>query len=97
MTVPTLPDIAVVNLLFTARVHAQGVLSSGSGFGTYYHDINRINACGTSFVSQNKGPVECSLTTALTLNDVNSNYLVAVNHTLLAGIYQSTAGNGSLC
>jgi hypothetical protein len=85
MTVPTLPDIAVVILLFTARAHAQGVLSSGSGFGTYYHDINRIDACGTSFVSQNKGPVEYSLTTALTLNEVNSNYLVAVNHTLLAG------------
>lgn len=83
--VPTLPVIAVIALLLRAGVHAQGVLSSGSGFGTYYYDINQIDACGTSFVSQNKGPVECSLMTALTLNDVNSNYLVAVNHTLLAG------------
>lgn len=74
-----------VGLLFTLRAYAQSTIYSGSGFGTYYYDIEQVQACSTDFSAQNTGPVECNFGTALSLNDVNSNYLVAMNHSQLVG------------
>ncbi|KAJ5120359.1 uncharacterized protein N7515_009747 [Penicillium bovifimosum] len=55
----------------------------GTGFGTYYYDVRQVEACDTSFVAQNLGPLECSSQNALSLNHVNSNYVVAMNHSQL--------------
>jgi hypothetical protein len=70
-------------LLFALRAHAQSTIYSGEGFGTYYYDIEQVEACSNDFSAQNTGPVECSLSTALSLDQVNSNYLVAMNHSQL--------------
>ena len=58
----------------------QSTIYSGIGFGTYYYDVEDINACGTDFEYQNMGDVECNQETGLTLDQVNSNYLVAMNN-----------------
>jgi hypothetical protein len=76
--------IAAAGLLFSGA-YAQESLSSGSGFGTYYYDIEQINACGTSFAAQNEGGVMCSHITSLSLTNMNTNYVVAMNNTLLRG------------
>lgn len=57
---------------------------SGSGFGTYYYDVEDVDACGTSFEYQNMGDVMCNQQTGLTLDDINSNYVVAMNNSQLA-------------
>lgn len=77
--------INAAGLLLALGVHGQQTVSSGSGFGTYYYDVQQVETCGTSFAAQNKGPLECSLVTALSLDQVNSNYVVAMNHTQLVG------------
>jgi hypothetical protein len=77
--------IAAVGLLLTLRAHGQNVIFSGTGFGTYYYDLQQVDACGTSFAAQNTGQLECSLETVLTLDQVNSDYVVAMNRTQLIG------------
>ncbi|EEA25379.1 hypothetical protein TMatcc_006396 [Talaromyces marneffei ATCC 18224] len=76
--------LAAAGLLFTTAL-AQNEISSGSGFGTYYYDVANANQCYTDLSSANKGQVECSLTQVWTLENVNSDYLVAMNHTQLVG------------
>ncbi|KAL7929771.1 hypothetical protein V8C35DRAFT_324903 [Trichoderma chlorosporum] len=71
--------------LFAASAFAQAVIDSGTGFGTYYYDIEQVDACFTDFSAQNTGPVECNFFTALSLDQINSNNLVAMNHTQIAG------------
>jgi hypothetical protein len=44
-----------------------------------------LAGCGTSFAAQNTGQLECSLETVLTLDQVNSDYVVAMNRTQLIG------------
>lgn len=44
-----------------------GAYSGGSGFSMYYHNIQQIDACGTSFEYQNMGSVHCSLEMTLSL------------------------------
>ncbi|TWU71472.1 hypothetical protein ED733_003038 [Metarhizium rileyi] len=56
---------------------------SGHGFATYYYDIENVKACGTDFVNQNQGYVACSPGTARSLNQIGTNYLVAMNNTEL--------------
>lgn len=75
--------IAAAGLLATAA-KADSIFS-GTGFGTYYYDIDSPNACSTDFSVANTGQVECSLTQVYTLEDVNSEYLVAMNHSQLIG------------
>lgn len=53
-----------------------------SGFATYYYDVENVRACNTSFENQNKGGVTCS-TPLLTLNDLATNHVVAMNVTQL--------------
>lgn len=72
-------------LLFAAPTFSQSTIASGTGFGTYYYDIEQVQACSDDFGPQNQGPVECSSSTALSLDQLDSNYLVAMNHTQLIG------------
>ncbi|CRG89366.1 hypothetical protein PISL3812_06402 [Talaromyces islandicus] len=73
--------IAAAGLL-AAAAKADSIFS-GTGFGTYYYDIDSPSACSTDFSVANTGQVECSLTQVYTLEDVNSEYLVAMNHSQL--------------
>jgi hypothetical protein len=75
--------VAATSLLFMLRAYAQQTIYSGSGFGTYYYDIEQVEACGDDFANQNLGDVECSFETALSLDQINSNYIVAMNHSQL--------------
>ncbi|OBT60102.1 hypothetical protein VE03_10405 [Pseudogymnoascus sp. 23342-1-I1] len=75
--------MAAAGLLFSSRAYTQQYLNKGSGFGTYYYDVEQIEACGTSFSAQNQGGVMCSHITSLPLTEINSNYVVAMNNTLL--------------
>ena len=47
--------IAAAGMLLTLRTHGQNVIFSGTGFGTYYYDLQQVDACGTSFAAQNTG------------------------------------------
>lgn len=76
--------IPVAGLLMVLGVYGQNTIYTGSGFGTYYYDVQQIDACGTSFEYQNMGGVHCSLETTLSLTQINSNYLVAMNNTQLS-------------
>lgn len=71
--------------IFAASAAAQTVLNSGSGFGTLYYDISDVNGCQDDFSLQNEGFVECNFFTGLSLDEMNTDYVVAMNHTLLAG------------
>jgi hypothetical protein len=84
--------IAAAGLLFTLRAQAQATLASGTGFGTYYYDTNQVQACGTDFSAQNQGGVECSFSTLMSLDQIDSNYLVAMNHSQLVGDMASYCG-----
>lgn len=74
---------AAAGLLFALGASAQSTISSGQGFGTYYYDIDQVDACGTSFENQNQGGVMCSSATLLSLDQMNTNYVVAMNNSQL--------------
>ncbi|CEO60119.1 hypothetical protein PMG11_04759 [Penicillium brasilianum] len=74
---------AAAGLLFTLGASAQSVVSSGQGFGTYYYDIDQVDACGTTFEYQNQGGIMCSSETLLSLDAMDTNYVVAMNNTQL--------------
>ncbi|GLI82123.1 hypothetical protein PoHVEF18_010524 [Penicillium ochrochloron] len=74
---------AAAGLLLAIGASAQSVISSGQGFGTYYYDIDQVDACGTTFEYQNQGGVMCSSETLLSLNQMDTNYIVAMNNTQL--------------
>ena len=76
------PQIITV---FALCAYAQKTIYSGTGFGTYYYDVEQLNACGTDFSAQNEGPVECSFSTTLSLDQINLDYVVAMNHSQLVG------------
>lgn len=67
-------------LALTAGASAQQSLFKGKGFGTYYYDIQQRQACGADFNNQNMGSVMCNWIQAKSLNDVNSNNLVAMSN-----------------
>lgn len=71
--------------LFFAAAQGQSSIFSGEGFGTYYYDVDNLDVCGTSFKYQNMGVVECSPQAGLTLDKIDSNHLVAMNHSQLVG------------
>lgn len=68
---------------FISSIMAQSTVYSGQGFGTYYYDTTQVQACGADFSSQNQGVVRCSSTAGGTLDNINSNYIVAMNNTQL--------------
>lgn len=74
--------LAAAGLFLAAK--AQDTLFAGEGFGTYYYDIEQVNACFTDFENQNLGVVRCSPQVGLTLDAINSNYIVAMNNTQLS-------------
>jgi hypothetical protein len=76
-------SIATTGLLFALSAHAQQTIYGGAGFGTYYYDVEQIDACGNDFSNQNLGDVECNYYTGLSLDQIDSNYVVAMNHTQL--------------
>ena len=55
-------------------------ISNGEGVGTYYYDVEQIDACGTSFKFQNMGGVMCSSDTLLTLNEMDTQNVVAMSN-----------------
>ena len=77
-------SIAAAVLAVASCVHAQDVIYSGTGFGTYYYDVEQVEACYTDFSNANLGNVECN-NAALSLDQINSDYLVAMNHTQIVG------------
>jgi hypothetical protein len=81
----TKSQVLAASLLYVFRAHAQTAIYSGTGFGTYYYNIGQTNACGSDFAAQNEGFVECSPLAALSLNQINSEYLVAMNYSQLVG------------
>jgi hypothetical protein len=84
--------IAAVSLFLALGIYAQDVIYSNNGFGTYYYDIEQIDACGADFEFQNLGDVECNQWTALTLDEIDSNYVVAMNNTQLASDFALYCG-----
>lgn len=84
--------IIFASSLFAVQASAANVINSGQGFGTYYYDIKQTKACNADFTNENKGNVECSFSKALSLNQLNSNNVVAMNHTLLAGNLKKYCG-----
>lgn len=79
-----LHKVAVLCLQLASICYAQNIIYSGTGFGTYYYDIQQPYLLdGTDFTSQNKGNVTCS-GSPLSLDQIQSNYLVAMNNTQLA-------------
>jgi hypothetical protein len=75
--------LAAAGLFLAVNASSQQTISKGSGFGTYYYDMKDIKACGTDFEYQNMGVVRCSPQAGKTLDDINSNYIVAMNNTQL--------------
>ncbi|EFY86638.1 hypothetical protein J3459_010900 [Metarhizium acridum] len=73
----------LVPLLLATTASAAATIARGRGYGTYYYDVEQMQACGYDFAAENKGPVECSFTQPLPLGQMRTNYLVAMNHTEL--------------
>ncbi|KAI7975650.1 hypothetical protein EIK77_004005 [Talaromyces pinophilus] len=73
----------LASLALTIGVYSHSVIYEGSGWGTYYYDVEDTDVCGSNFADINGGDVTCGWFTAATLNQVNSDYLVAMNVTQL--------------
>ncbi|KAH8700966.1 hypothetical protein BGW36DRAFT_261986, partial [Talaromyces proteolyticus] len=71
---------AAGGLFLAAGTSGQSTIASGEGFGTYYYDIQQVDACGTSFEYQNQGGVMCNSQSLLSLDQMNTNYVVAMNN-----------------
>lgn len=71
------------SLLFALGAHSATVISEGSGWGTYYYDVTDTDVCGSNFASIDSGDVTCGWYSAITLDQVDSDYLVAMNVTQL--------------
>lgn len=77
----TYPIIIHLSLMICA--YSASIIDRGVGFGTYYYDVEQRQACGSNFTMANTGVVECNIG-ALSLDDIDSNYVVAMNHTMLS-------------
>ncbi|KAM3453871.1 hypothetical protein MY8738_009195 [Beauveria namnaoensis] len=77
----------------TASAIAEDLIFRGKGFGTYYYDVRQHQTCGTDFSFQNQGGVMCNWNSVLSLNDINTNNLVAMNNLLL----KTQAGRTTYC
>lgn len=71
----------------TAAIFSLGVQAtfSGTGFGTFYYDINANDgdACGDDLASFDNRDVTCGWRIARTADEVDSDYMVAMNVTQL--------------
>ena len=61
------------------------IIDPGTGFDTYHYDDKRTNVGGIDSTLQNKGYVECSCLHdgPLLLDMMTTNFVMAMNHTLL--------------
>lgn len=73
----------VISMVITVCNAARSIIDRGEGFGTYYYDIEQVDSCGTTFQYQNKGGLRCSPTTLLSLDQIHTNHVVAMNNTQL--------------
>lgn len=80
---PFLAIATLVALLLAPGALTQEVMFSDVGYGTYYYDVFDKDAC-LADPGMDKNPVECSHEIYLSLEEINSDYLVAMNHTQLA-------------
>ncbi|EED22718.1 hypothetical protein TSTA_062060 [Talaromyces stipitatus ATCC 10500] len=71
--------IAIFILLAINLCQSHQLISSGEGFATYYYDIKQPDACHISLSNMNSIPMQCGPSA----DDVNSNYIVAINLTQL--------------
>lgn len=71
---------AIGTVVLAASAFAQDVLLHGKGFGTYYYDVQQPQSCGTDLSVQNLGYVMCNFHSPLSLNDINTNNLVAMSN-----------------
>ncbi|KAL7930230.1 hypothetical protein V8C35DRAFT_313313 [Trichoderma chlorosporum] len=78
--------------VFAKLALSASVINSGTGFGTYYYDVVDTNGCFDDFSNINQGFVECNQQTGLTLNEIGSNNLVAMNRTVLASNFAKYCG-----
>lgn len=76
-------EIVAAALLFALPGLSQSVIYAGTGFGTYYYDLEATEACDYDFQPIDAANVECSYYTGLSLDDIGSSYLVAMNTTQL--------------
>ncbi|KOS21421.1 hypothetical protein ESCO_005073 [Escovopsis weberi] len=75
--------LSAASVLLAPLALAAQVIDKGTGYGTYYYDIEDPKACYTDFRNINLGYVECSMS-PLTLTNIHSNNLVAMDHWKLA-------------
>ena len=68
------------SLFLALGATASSVVNSGKGMGTYYYDTKEVDACGTSFKYQNMGGVMCSSQTLLSLDKMDTEYVVAMSN-----------------
>lgn len=71
---------AIGTVALAAVAFAQDVILHGKGFGTYYYDVQQPLTCGTDLSVQNQGNVMCNFNSALSLNGINTNNLVAMSN-----------------
>ncbi|KAM3555190.1 hypothetical protein MY1884_005724 [Beauveria asiatica] len=84
---------AIGTVAIAAAALAQEVILHGKGFGTYYYDVEQPQTCGIDLSVQNQGNVMCNPNPALSLNDINTNNLVAMSNLPL----KTQAGRAQYC
>ncbi|KAM0744664.1 hypothetical protein ACQRIT_000048 [Beauveria bassiana] len=84
---------AIETVALAAAASAKHVILHGKGFGTYYYDVQQPQTCGTDLSLQNQGSVMCNFNSALSLNDINTNNLVAMSNLPL----KTQAGRAQYC
>ncbi|CAG8095861.1 unnamed protein product [Penicillium olsonii] len=72
-----------IHMLLVVCAAASSIIDCNEGFGTYYYDIEQVDSCGTTFRNQNKGGLMCSPAVLLSLDQINTNSVVAMNRTQL--------------
>lgn len=84
---------AIGTVVLAASAFAQDAILHGKGFGTYYYDVRQPQSCGADLSLQNRGNVMCNFHSALSLNDINTNNLVAMSNLPL----KTKAGRAQYC
>ncbi|KAJ6783284.1 hypothetical protein PWT90_02191 [Aphanocladium album] len=88
-----LSDLPQFGLEMISGALAQEVLLQGTGFGTYYYDVQQRRTLAADFTLQNQGGVMCNWGTTLSIDKINSNNLVAMSNVLL----KTEAGRATYC
>lgn len=62
---------------------AQKIIAEGKGYGTMYYDVVSPKVQHYDWSVANSGALQCSFSTKISLDDVHSNYIIAINATEL--------------